>query len=88
MNVYKAINKYVGPIIILLLLISFLMYMSFKEGFTDCACPSGSELKNGGCYSCPSGYKLSTDYYNSHCVSETPNCGSAIKPAIYKKISC
>jgi len=88
MNTYKAISKYVGPIIILLLLISFFMSMYIKEGFTDCTCPSGSELKNGGCYSCEKGYKLSTDYYNSFCISESPNCGNSIRPAIYKKMNC
>jgi len=88
MSSYKTVSKYVGPIIIFLLLVFFLVYMSVKEGFTDCACPNGSELRNGGCYSCPSGYKLSTDYYNSFCISESTNCGNGIRPAIYKKMNC
>lgn len=88
MTPYKTVSKYVGPIIIIILIVSFLIYMSVNEGFTDCACPSGSELRSGGCYSCPSGYKLSTDYYNSHCISVSSNSEGSIRPAIYKKINC
>jgi hypothetical protein len=84
MKIGKAISKYIGPVIILLLLVSLLIYASIQEGFTDCACPAGSELRNGGCYSCEKTYKLSTDYYNSFCVNES----GGIKAAIYKKISC
>jgi len=84
MKITKAISKYIGPVIILLLLAGFLIYASIEEGFTDCNCPSGSELRNGGCYSCEEGYKLSTDYYNSFCVNES----GVIKGAIYKKINC
>lgn len=73
MNAMKVATKYVGPIVILILLFSFIIYAAVKENFADCKCPEGSMLKNGGCYTCEKGYRLSTDYYNSQCISENPN---------------
>jgi hypothetical protein len=70
----KLIKKYVLPLLVLGLLLGFLIYGSVKQGFLDfCVCPKGSQLRNGGCLTCPEGYRLSTDYYNSHCVSTNPN---------------
>jgi hypothetical protein len=76
MKLMKIINKYLFPIIIFILLLAFFIWAvtSEKEGFKNgCKCDDGSELKNGGCYSCEPGYKLSTDYYNVKCISENPN---------------
>lgn len=85
MNLMKAIIKYAMPVIIIILLLAFIIYAATNEGFADgCVCPSGSELKNGGCYSCEPGYKLTTEYYNSFCV----NSENSTKPATIKKISC
>jgi hypothetical protein len=89
----KYVNEYILPIIVIVLLIAFLIYASVtSEGFSNnCKCPAGSQLKNGGCYTCESGYKLSTDYYNSYCVSENPNdygTGKYIKGAKYKSVTC
>ena len=93
MNYMKIINHYVFPIIIILLLLGFIIYASVKkEGFNNfCACPSGTQLRNGGCLYCPEGYRLSTDYYNAHCVSENPNDYSSkryIMPASTKNLEC
>jgi hypothetical protein len=79
----KILNKYVFPIIIILLLISFIIYASVvkKEGF--CLCPSGSVLRNGGCYSCEAGFNLNSDYYNPYCKND-----SKIRPAITIPIKC
>jgi hypothetical protein len=89
----KSITKYILPIIIVILLIAFIIYASTtSEGFlNNCKCPDGSELKNGGCYTCESGYKLSTDYYNTYCISENPNdynSGKYVKSATYKSVVC
>ena len=82
MKYMKVVNKYVFPIIIILLAIGFIIYASVKkEGF--CVCPSGSVLRNGGCYSCEAGFKLNNDYYNSHCSN-----GKEIKPAIIMPVKC
>lgn len=91
MNIRKASINYVGPIVIILLLIGFFIYSSVKESFSDCTCPTGSMLRNGGCLTCESGYRLSTDYYNAHCVSTNPNdygSGKYIKPAVVKSVKC
>jgi len=79
----KILNKYVFPIITILLLISFIIYASVvkKEGF--CLCPSGSVLRNGGCYSCEAGFNLNSDYYNPYCKND-----SKIRPAITIPIKC
>ena len=83
------IVKYVFPIIIIVLLIAFIIYASTVENFRNhCVCPDGSELKNGGCYSCEKGYTLSKDYYNPYCVRDTSGTGKYITAAIYKFISC
>ena len=89
----SKVTKYILPTIIIVLLIAFIIYASITtEGFANnCYCPSGSQLKNGGCYSCESGYKLSTDYYNAYCISENPNdygTGKYIKGANYKSVVC
>jgi hypothetical protein len=83
--------KYGMPIIIVILLLAFIIYASVNEGFTNCKCPDGSELKNGGCYICENGYKLSSDYYNPYCVSENKNdygTGKYVKVAQYKSVVC
>jgi hypothetical protein len=79
----KILNKYIFPIIIILLLISFIIYASVvqKEGF--CLCPSGSVLRNGGCYTCEAGFNLNSDYYNPYCKND-----SKIRPAITIPIKC
>jgi hypothetical protein len=79
----KILNKYIFPIIIILLLISFIIYASVvqKEGF--CLCPSGSVLRNGGCYTCEAGFNLNSDYYNPYCKND-----SKIRPAITIPIQC
>ena len=93
MNFNKITNRYIFPILIILLLIGFIIYASVKrEGYADfCACPKGTQLRNGGCLYCPEGYRLSTDYYNAHCVSENPNDYSSkryiLGPSI-KKLEC
>ena len=85
MNFMKVLNKYAMPAIIIILLLSFIIYASTKEGFSNnCTCPGGSELRNGGCYSCETGYTLSTDYYNVYCV----NSEKSVKPAIVKNVAC
>ena len=84
MNLLKLINKYLFPIIIIILLIAFIIWAStMKEGFKDCVCPSGSSLRNGGCYMCESGYTLNNDYYIPLCLS-----GSNTKPPIMKNVVC
>ena len=83
--------KYIGPTIIVLLLLGFIIYASVTEKFSDCKCPKGSQLRNGGCLTCDSGYRLSTDYYNAHCVNLDPNTYGTrkyIKPAIVKSLNC
>lgn len=83
MKYMKILNKYVFPIIIILLLIAFIIYASLvkKEGF--CLCPSGSVLRNGGCYSCEAGFNLNPDYYNPYCIN-----GPKIKPATIIPVKC
>lgn len=85
-------NVYVFPTIIIVLLIAFIIYASTTENFRNhCVCPDGSELRNGGCYSCENGYKISKDYYNPYCVSENPKdygSGKYITAAKYKSVSC
>jgi hypothetical protein len=83
MKYIKLINKYIFPIIIILLLIAFIIYASLvkEEGF--CMCPSGTALRNGGCYSCEAGFTLNSDYYNTHCTN-----GKDIRPAIITNVKC
>ena len=76
MNWLKITNKYIFPVIIFILLLSFFIWAVTlkKEGFANnCECANGSVLRNGGCYKCDDGYKLSDDYYNTYCISENPN---------------
>ena len=92
-NYLKALHKYIFPIIIIGLITGFIIYAYVKkEGYADfCTCPQGSQLRNGGCLTCPSGYRLSTDYYNAHCVSENPNDYNGKKyivGPITKKLEC
>lgn len=84
----KIINHYIFPIIVVLLLLSFIIYASVKpEGFTNgCACPSGTQLRNGGCLYCPDNYTLNNDYYNSRCISHADPY-KTIAPSS-KKIEC
>jgi hypothetical protein len=82
MNYIKIVNKYVFPILIVLLAIAFIIYASVtKEGFCNCA--SGSVLRNGGCYSCEAGFRLNNDYYNAHCTN-----GSEVRPPIIMPVKC
>ena len=82
-------NVYILPIIIIILLFAFIIYASTVEKFSNnCKCADGSELRNGGCYSCEKGYKLSKDYYNPYCVSDTPGSGNNIKGAKYNSVTC
>ena len=84
----KIIIQYVLPIIIIGLIIGVMIYISVKkEGFSNlCACPKDTQLRNGGCLSCPKGYHLSNDYYNAHCISE--NSKNKIIGPIIKKLEC
>lgn len=95
MNWLKALNKYVIPTVIFILLLAFFIWavvLQQKEEFkNNCDCENGSQLRNGGCYSCENGYKLSDDYYNVYCVSENPNdlhTPKYIKSAKVKKPVC
>jgi len=92
MNIQKIVKKYVLPLLVVGALIGFIIYGSVKEKFNDfCACPSNTMLRNGGCLSCPEGYTLTTDYYNSHCVSTNPNHYNSNKymiGPIIKKLEC
>ena len=92
MNIQKLVNKYVFPLLIFAALVVFILYNRVKQGFGDfCVCPKDTMLRNGGCLTCPKGYKLSTDYYNAHCVSINPNDYNTPKyimgPTI-KKLEC
>ena len=94
MKVFDIVVQYVIPLVIIGLLVGFIIYASVKkEGFDsgNCKCPSGSMLKNGGCFSCDNGYTLSTDYYHPHCVSNNPNdkgTPNYTRPPIYKSVNC
>lgn len=94
MNITKLVNKYILPVIIFILLLAFFIWAvtTSIEGFKNsCDCPSNSELRNGGCYSCDEGYKLSKDYYNSYCISDNPNninTPKYIKTAKLLKVEC
>lgn len=94
MNWLKIVNKYVIPVVIYILLFAFFAWAVSlqKEGFkNNCECETGTHLKNGGCYLCENGYKLSDNYYNVFCVSENPNdlnTPKYIKSAKVKKPSC
>lgn len=94
MNWIKMLNKYVIPTVIFILLLAFFIWAVTlnKEGFkNNCECPSGSNLRNGGCYSCENGYKLSDNYYNVFCASENPNDFNTpkyIKSAKQIKVDC
>jgi len=79
----KIINKYVFPILIIILLIAFIIYASVKQKEGFCVCPSGSVLRNGGCYSCEAGFKLNNDYYNAHCSN-----GEEVRPPIIMPVKC
>jgi hypothetical protein len=72
MKLKKLINKYVFPILIIILAISFIIYASVKkEGFqvstptSASYCPSGStEVDQGlGCVFCPPRYTFDTSLY-------------------------
>ena len=95
MNLLKIINKYIFPVIIFILLLAFFIWavtLNNKEGFSNnCECPTGSVLRNGGCYTCDNGYKLSDNYYNTYCISENPNdlhTPRYIKSAKIEKTNC
>ena len=95
MNWLKLFNKYLIPTVIFILLLAFFIWavvLEQKEGFKNsCVCPSGSQLRNGGCYSCENGYKLTDDYYNVYCISENPNdlnTPKYIKSAKVKSVDC
>ena len=94
MNLLKVVNKYLIPIVIFILLLSFFIWAVVlqKEGFkNNCECANGSSLRNGGCYKCDDGYKLSDDYYNVHCISENPNdlnTPKYVKTAKFAKVDC
>ena len=68
MKYMKILNKYVFPIIIILLLISFIIYASVekKEGFqssSPSSCPNGFTVVDGGCVYCPSNFTFDMDLY-------------------------
>ena len=92
MNIQKIVKKYVLPLLVVSVLLGLLIYCSMKQGFRDfCVCPENTLLRNGGCLTCPKGYRLSTDYYNAHCVSENPKDYDTPKYIIgpeIKKLDC
>ena len=69
MTTPKLLMKYAFPLLLLAFVILFFVYPRMKEGFDGFLCDTGTSLRNGGCYSCPSTYTLTHDYYNPKCVS-------------------
>jgi len=68
MKYIKILNKYIFPIIIILLLISFIIYASVekKEGFqssSPTSCPNGATVVDGGCVYCQSNFTFDIDLY-------------------------
>lgn len=75
----RFLKKWWLPIVLVIVLV-FAMRSS-TEGFFSC--PEGSQLRNGGCYSCEDGYYLNGDYYNAHCLKPD---SSDIKPPVIKNL--